>query len=126
MEFQWLTGFSAGDGLYIFRRLNQCESAGDGLALNRLALARNGCGLQDYCIVTLVLFCGINISQDRVVTYLKCEEHFKMIIACAQLLSMMFADLEKQFIEIRKLSAANRELSCYTKCFSGQFLYSFI
>jgi len=31
-----------------FRRLNQCESAGDDLALNRLALARNGCGLQVY------------------------------------------------------------------------------
>jgi len=31
-----------------FRRLNQCESADDGLALNRLALARNGCGLQVY------------------------------------------------------------------------------
>ena len=25
-----------------------CDSAGDGLALNRLALARNGCGLQVY------------------------------------------------------------------------------
>jgi len=34
--------------LAIFRRLNHCESAGDGLALNRLALARNGCGLQAY------------------------------------------------------------------------------
>jgi len=32
--------------LVIFWRLNQCESAGDGLALNRLALARNGGGLQ--------------------------------------------------------------------------------
>jgi len=30
MECQWLTGLSAGDGLSIFRRLNQCESAGDG------------------------------------------------------------------------------------------------
>jgi len=29
-----------------FRRLNLCASAGDGLALNRLAMARNGCGLQ--------------------------------------------------------------------------------
>jgi len=28
-----------------FWRLNQCESTGDGLALNRLALARNDCGL---------------------------------------------------------------------------------
>ena len=44
MEFQWLTGFSAGMVVIFFRRLNQCESAGDGLALNRLALARNGCG----------------------------------------------------------------------------------
>jgi len=26
---------SAGDGLQIFRQLNQCASAGDGLALNR-------------------------------------------------------------------------------------------
>jgi len=42
-------GLSAGDGLQIFQRLNQCQSAGDGLALNRLALARNGCGLQVYC-----------------------------------------------------------------------------
>jgi len=41
-------GLSAGDDLYILRRLNQCESAGDGLALNRLALARNGGGLQVY------------------------------------------------------------------------------
>jgi len=48
MECQWLTGLSAGDGLQIFRRLNECESAGDGLALNRLALARNGGGLQVY------------------------------------------------------------------------------
>jgi len=39
-------GLSAGDGLQIFWRLNQCESADDGLALNRLALASNGCGLQ--------------------------------------------------------------------------------
>jgi len=29
-----------------FRRLNQCESAGYGSAPNRLALARNSCGLQ--------------------------------------------------------------------------------
>jgi len=48
VECQWLTSLSAGDGLQIFRQLNQCESAGDGLALNRLALARNGCGLQVY------------------------------------------------------------------------------
>jgi len=41
-------GISAGDGLQIFRQLNQWESAGDGLALNRMALARNGCGLQVY------------------------------------------------------------------------------
>jgi len=46
MKRQWLTGLLAGDRLPIFRRLNQCESAGDGLAVNRLALARNGCGLQ--------------------------------------------------------------------------------
>jgi len=46
MECQWLTGLSAGDGLQIFRRLNQCESAGDGLAPNWLALARNGGGFQ--------------------------------------------------------------------------------
>jgi len=46
MEYQWLMGLSAGDGLQIFRRLNQCELAGDGLARNRLAVARNGCGLQ--------------------------------------------------------------------------------
>jgi len=47
MECQWLAaGLSASDGLYFFRRLNECESAGDGLALIRLALARNGCGLQ--------------------------------------------------------------------------------
>jgi len=46
VECQWLTGLSAGDGLQIFRQLNQCELAGDGLPLNRLALARNGCGLQ--------------------------------------------------------------------------------
>jgi len=43
MECQWLTGLSAGDGLQIFRRL-KCESAGDGLALNRLELARKGGG----------------------------------------------------------------------------------
>jgi len=43
-----LGGLSAGDGLQIFRRLNQCASAGDGLALNRLAIARNGGGLQVY------------------------------------------------------------------------------
>jgi len=30
--------------LQIFRRLNQCASAGDGLPLNRLAMARNGGG----------------------------------------------------------------------------------
>jgi len=30
------------DGLHIFWRLNQCESTGDGLALNQLALTRNG------------------------------------------------------------------------------------
>ena len=42
MECQWLTGLLVVDGLYIFRWLNQCESAGEGLALNRLALARNG------------------------------------------------------------------------------------
>jgi len=30
----------------MFWRPNQCESAGDDLALNQLALARNGCGLQ--------------------------------------------------------------------------------
>jgi len=41
---------SAGDGLKIFRRLNQCASAGDGLAPNRLAMAKNGGGLQVYCI----------------------------------------------------------------------------
>jgi len=35
----------AGDGLRFFRRLNQWQSAGDGLALQRLALAKNGCGL---------------------------------------------------------------------------------
>jgi len=46
MECQWLTGLSAGDGLQIFRRLNQYELAGDGLALNQLALARNSYGLQ--------------------------------------------------------------------------------
>jgi len=38
----------AGDGLQISRRLNQCASAGDGLALNRLAMARNGGSLQVY------------------------------------------------------------------------------
>jgi len=38
----------AGDGLQFFRRLNQCASAGDRLALNRLAMARNGGGLQVY------------------------------------------------------------------------------
>ena len=38
--WRWLVSF--------FRRLNQCELAGDGLAMNRLALARNGCGLQVY------------------------------------------------------------------------------
>jgi len=47
MESQWLKGFSAGDGLQIFWRLNQYESAGDGLTLNQLALARNGGSLQD-------------------------------------------------------------------------------
>jgi len=47
MEYQWLTGFFGWRWLAKFSgRLNQCESAGDGLALNRLALARNGCGLQ--------------------------------------------------------------------------------
>jgi len=34
------------DGLQIFWRLNQRVSAGDGLALNRLAMARNSGGLQ--------------------------------------------------------------------------------
>jgi len=29
---------SAGDGLQFFRRLNLCASAGDGLALNQLAI----------------------------------------------------------------------------------------
>jgi len=48
MECQWLTALSAGDGLPNFRRLNQCESPGDGLALNRLALARNSGGLHVY------------------------------------------------------------------------------
>jgi len=43
MECQWPT-VSRLTMLIHFRRLNQCESAGDGLALNRLALARNGCG----------------------------------------------------------------------------------
>jgi len=43
---------SAGDGLQIFRRLNQRASAGDGLALNRLAMARNGGGLQVYRVQT--------------------------------------------------------------------------
>jgi len=38
---------SADDGLQSFRRLNQCALAGVGLALNRLAMARNGGGLQD-------------------------------------------------------------------------------
>jgi len=33
---------AAGDGLRTLRRVNQRESAGDGLALNRLALATNG------------------------------------------------------------------------------------
>jgi len=51
MECQWLTSLSAGNDLQIFRRLNQGESAGDGLALNRLALARNGCGLQVNCML---------------------------------------------------------------------------
>jgi len=46
---------SAGDGLQIFRRLNQCASAGDGLALNRLAMARNGGGLQVYCQANTML-----------------------------------------------------------------------
>jgi len=59
VECQRLTGLSADDGLQIFLRLNQCESAGDSLALNRLALARNGyatayrsngiCGLVSKC-----------------------------------------------------------------------------
>ena len=39
---------SAGDGLQFFRRLNVRASAGDGLTLNWLAMARNGCGLQVY------------------------------------------------------------------------------
>jgi len=34
--------------LVCFRRLNQCQSASDGLALKRLAFGRNGCGLQVY------------------------------------------------------------------------------
>jgi len=46
VECQWLTGLLAGDGLQIFRRLNQCKS--DGLALNWLVLVRNGCDLQVY------------------------------------------------------------------------------
>jgi len=37
--WRWLANFSA---------FNQCASAGDGLALNRLAIARNGGGLQVY------------------------------------------------------------------------------
>jgi len=41
-----LGGLSAGDRLQICRRLNPCASAGDGLALNRLAMARNGGSLQ--------------------------------------------------------------------------------
>jgi len=56
VKCQWLTGLSAGDGLQIFRRLNQCNSAVDGLAMNRLALARNGCGLQVYGWVTAKTF----------------------------------------------------------------------
>jgi len=66
MKFQWLTGFSAGMVVIFFRRLNQCESAGDGLALNRLALARNGCGFTSLIMsatdrqtdgVTQIFFC---------------------------------------------------------------------
>jgi len=42
----------AGDGFQTFRQLNQCALAGDSLALNRLAMARNGGGLQVYmCII---------------------------------------------------------------------------
>jgi len=48
VESYWLVGFSAGDGLQFFRRLNPFKSAGDGLALDLLELARNGCGLQVY------------------------------------------------------------------------------
>jgi len=55
MDCQWLTGLSAGHGLYIFRQLNQRESAGDGLALSQLVLARNDCGLQVYSQQTRVI-----------------------------------------------------------------------
>jgi len=37
--WRWLVNFSA---------TLQCESAGDGLVLHRLALARDGCGLKFY------------------------------------------------------------------------------
>jgi len=39
---------AAGDGLRFFWQRKQWESADDGLALNRLALARNGGGLGVY------------------------------------------------------------------------------
>jgi len=52
MKCQWLTSLSDGDGLQTFRRLKQCQSAGDGLAQSRLELARNGGGLQVYTVVT--------------------------------------------------------------------------
>jgi len=45
MEFQWLTGLSAGGGLTNMSLL----ASSNGLALNWLALVRNGCGLQ-YCL----------------------------------------------------------------------------
>jgi len=54
VECQWLTGLSAGDGS----------------ALNRLALARNGCGLQIY-LMGLVELNGSNISESATVIFIE-------------------------------------------------------
>jgi len=54
--------------LQIFRRLNQCASAGDGLALNRLAMARNGVGLQVYLSPTsfdCLLICQLQQAKGQ-------------------------------------------------------------
>jgi len=55
---------AAGDGLRFSRRLKQWQSAGDGLALKRLALTKNGGGLGVYFMgVSFALLCSDNAAQ---------------------------------------------------------------
>jgi len=68
MECQWLTGLSAGDDLkFFFRPLNQRESTGDGLALNRLAMHGNKrLWLTGLAIRQFGIRCSVQFSSVRV------------------------------------------------------------